>query len=48
MKEEIKEEQKPQIPIGYLINFWERQDRGSFNAELYIKICKIKEDDSNS
>lgn len=43
MKEEIKQDQKPIIPIGFIINFWERQDRGSFNEDLYLQICKIKD-----
>jgi hypothetical protein len=43
MKEDTKEDQKPVIPIGFIINFWERQDRGTFDKDLYLQICKIKE-----
>jgi len=43
MKEEITLIEKPTIPIGYIINFWESQDRGSFDENLYLAICKIKE-----
>lgn len=45
MEEKVQEtkQQQPVIPIGYVINHWENSFRGSFNEELYIALCRAKE-----
>jgi hypothetical protein len=31
------------ITIFEQLDWWKRQDRGSFNLQLYLRICKIKQ-----
>ena len=36
-----EERHKNDIPLGYMINWW--QNGGNFNEEKYLQIIKIKE-----
>lgn len=36
----------PQLTLAECVRWWTKERRGSFNVQLYLKICEIKSKNS--